>query len=283
MAAQSMAEICLWMLGASLPTITKMVLERPHHSALPPIRVGRWDPSSLENLGPGLHLFVRLSAHTGIPLTCRYYAIACALALSLLNWVLIGLFDDVLDLFYLESWQVFLTCIVIFSGLSNISSAIFQYRLNSNSLGNALIGNFKVSPTGIKYPSFGANPSSGSSFSSSSSVVSHGISPLHCKSSLGRHLAGSDPQTGPFDRIQHAMGLYNQRSRTVTLFQRMASHVEAILGHLDRFLGYHPRCRTYGLKPCPLRIQDNQLYLYSADYDSSILSFPLSYRFEPLA
>lgn len=30
--------------------------------------------------------------------------------LSVLNWVLVGIFSDVLDLFYLESWQVFLTC-----------------------------------------------------------------------------------------------------------------------------------------------------------------------------
>ena len=79
----------------------------------------------------------------------RYYAIACALALSLLNWALVGLFADQLDLFYLESWQVFLTCIVIFSGLSNISSAIFMYRLNADSLGNALINNFKVSCSGF--------------------------------------------------------------------------------------------------------------------------------------
>ncbi|TYJ52433.1 hypothetical protein B9479_006974 [Cryptococcus floricola] len=72
-----------------------------------------------------------------------YYAIACAMILSTLNWVLVGLFDDSLDLFYLESWQVFLTCIVIFCGLSNVSSAIFQYRLNTNSIGNALVQNFK--------------------------------------------------------------------------------------------------------------------------------------------
>jgi hypothetical protein len=82
--------------------------------------------------------------------------------LSLLNWILVGLFGDVLDLFYLDSWDVFLTCtskplrsrklsdwpffagIVVFCGLSNVSSAIFQYRLNTNSLGNALVTNFKV-------------------------------------------------------------------------------------------------------------------------------------------
>ncbi|KAJ9112325.1 hypothetical protein QFC19_000745 [Naganishia cerealis] len=72
-----------------------------------------------------------------------YYAIACAFPLSTVNWILIGLFRDSLDLFYLQSWDVFLTCVVIFCGLSNISSAIFQYRLKQNSLGGALIGNFK--------------------------------------------------------------------------------------------------------------------------------------------
>ncbi|GHJ84242.1 hypothetical protein NliqN6_0644 [Naganishia liquefaciens] len=72
-----------------------------------------------------------------------YYAIACAFPLSSMNWILMGLFHDSLDAFYLQSWNVFLTCIVIFCGLSNISSAIFQYRLKQNSLGGALIGNFK--------------------------------------------------------------------------------------------------------------------------------------------
>lgn len=38
--------------------------------------------------------------------------------LSVLNWLLVGIFSDVLDLFYLESWQVFLTC-----GLSSSASA----------------------------------------------------------------------------------------------------------------------------------------------------------------
>ncbi|KAK1926386.1 glycosyl transferase family group 2-domain-containing protein [Papiliotrema laurentii] len=102
--------------------------------------------------GPITPLYKRFVWADGIPLHSKisvlayissYYAIACALALSLLNWVLVGLFSNTLDLYYLESWQVFLTCIVIFSGLSNISSAIFQYRLNTNSLGNALINNFK--------------------------------------------------------------------------------------------------------------------------------------------
>ncbi|WVR04424.1 hypothetical protein IAU60_001426 [Kwoniella sp. DSM 27419] len=102
--------------------------------------------------GPITTLYRSFVWADGIPLHSKisvlayissYYAIACALLLSALNWVLVGLFDDVLDLFYLSSWQVFLTCIVVFCGLSNVSSSIFQYRLNTNSLGNSLWNNFK--------------------------------------------------------------------------------------------------------------------------------------------
>ena len=69
--------------------------------------------------GPITPLFVRFVWADGIPLHSKisvlayissYYAIACALALSLLNWVLVGLFNDVLDMFYLTSWNVFLAC-----------------------------------------------------------------------------------------------------------------------------------------------------------------------------
>lgn len=145
MAAQSMAKVRLRMFRIALPAVPKVVHPWSRHPALPSIRLGRWYPPSLEDFRSGLHLFVRGWPHICDPANDSYYAIACALALSLLNWALVGLFADQLDLFYLESWQVFLTCIVIFSGLSNISSAIFMYRLNADSLGNALINNFKVS------------------------------------------------------------------------------------------------------------------------------------------
>jgi len=64
---------------------------------------------------------------------------------------------------------------VIFCGLSNISSAVFQYRLNTNSIGNALVQNFKVGSPFVLLADV-----SGSSFSSSSSAGCHGISPMPC-------------------------------------------------------------------------------------------------------
>jgi len=137
-----MAKIRLWVFRALIPASSQVVYSRSHYRTLSAIRLGRWHSPTLEDFRLGLYFLVsgRL-----IRADDRYYAIACSLVLSLLNWVLIGLFSDDLDLFYLESWQVFLTCIVIFSGLSNVSSAIFQYRLNTDSLGNALLNNFKVS------------------------------------------------------------------------------------------------------------------------------------------
>lgn len=69
--------------------------------------------------------------------------IAMASAAYVLIICVTEIIGDSLDQFYLQSWEVFLTCVVIFCGLSNISSAIFQYRLKQNSLGGALIGNFK--------------------------------------------------------------------------------------------------------------------------------------------
>ena len=138
-----MAKVRVRLFRAAVPPASQVVHARPDHPALPTIRMGRRYPSPLQDFRPRLHLIV--SSNRNSLADDSYYAIACALALSLLNWALVGLFADQLDLFYLESWQVFLTCIVIFSGLSNVSSAIFMYRLNADSLGHALINNFKVS------------------------------------------------------------------------------------------------------------------------------------------
>ena len=60
-----------------------------------------------------------------------YYAIAIAAFMSTANWVLVGIWSSSLDKFYLESWQVFLTCVVIFSFFSNICSAVSQIATRS--------------------------------------------------------------------------------------------------------------------------------------------------------
>jgi hypothetical protein len=83
------------------------------------------------------HTFVwsNIPLHSKVSVTAyisSYYAIAVATFMSLANWLLVGIWSSVLDAFYLESWQVFLTCVVVFS-----------FRLKEAGLGFSLVDNFK--------------------------------------------------------------------------------------------------------------------------------------------
>ena len=46
-----------------------------------------------------------------------------------MNYFLTGWFNDFLDKFYLPSWQVFLSVILVFSISGNVTLAIMRYRL----------------------------------------------------------------------------------------------------------------------------------------------------------
>jgi hypothetical protein len=102
-----MAEVWIWVFRVIVPSFPTMVLQGTYHATVQVVRLGGWDPNPFEDFRLGLYLIV-----SGLNDRAdeRYYAISCAMLLSLLNWVLVGLFDDQLDLFYLQSWQVFLTC-----------------------------------------------------------------------------------------------------------------------------------------------------------------------------
>ncbi|KAL1955710.1 hypothetical protein VTO42DRAFT_8182 [Malbranchea cinnamomea] len=75
-----------------------------------------------------------------------YYALAAGFPLTVMNYFLIGWFNGDLDKFYLESWKVFLSLVVVFSLLGNVSLAIIRYRLAEKSLFSALLENFKWMP-----------------------------------------------------------------------------------------------------------------------------------------
>ncbi|KAA8646615.1 uncharacterized protein ATNIH1004_008048 [Aspergillus tanneri] len=74
------------------------------------------------------------------------YAIASGFPLSILNYFLVGWFNGYLDKFYMESWKIFLSLIIVFSGFGNVTLAIIRYRLGEKSLGPALLENFKWMP-----------------------------------------------------------------------------------------------------------------------------------------
>ncbi len=62
-----------------------------------------------------------------------YYAIASAALLSVANYFLTGWFRDVLDTFYLDSFAIYISIILVFTGLGNLALAVLRYRLGERS------------------------------------------------------------------------------------------------------------------------------------------------------
>ena len=63
-----------------------------------------------------------------------YYGIGSAWILTLMNYFLIGWFNGQLDHYYLDSFKVYFSLIIIFSALGNIALAVLRYRLSEKSL-----------------------------------------------------------------------------------------------------------------------------------------------------
>jgi hypothetical protein len=77
---------------------------------------------------------------------CSYFALASALLLSLINYLIIGWFRDELSSAYLTSWNVLMSLIVVFNILGQVALALLRYRTGERSLLGSLAENFKWSP-----------------------------------------------------------------------------------------------------------------------------------------
>ncbi|KAF2864818.1 glycosyl transferase family group 2-domain-containing protein [Massariosphaeria phaeospora] len=95
-----------------------------------------------------------------------YYAIASSVPFGILNYCLVGWKNGDLDKFYVESWKIFVSLIVVFNIMSNISLAILRYRLGEMGLLQSLKENFKWMPVFVIF--FG-----GLSFHVSLAILSH--------------------------------------------------------------------------------------------------------------
>lgn len=73
-----------------------------------------------------------------------YYAIAASWLLTLTNYFIIGWFNGYLDHYYIDSFKVYFSLIVVFSAMGNFSLAILRYRLSEKSLFGA--SRFIISP-----------------------------------------------------------------------------------------------------------------------------------------
>ncbi|KAB5554547.1 glycosyl transferase family group 2-domain-containing protein [Coniochaeta sp. 2T2.1] len=75
-----------------------------------------------------------------------YYAIAAAWSLSLLNYFLTGFFQGHYDKYYLDSFAIYISIVVVFTGLGNLALAVLRYRTSDRSLFGSLFENIKWIP-----------------------------------------------------------------------------------------------------------------------------------------
>jgi hypothetical protein len=109
-----------------------------------PIRMWIWK-------GPFTPLFRRFlfsnirftSKITVISYIGTYYAIGAAWIMTSVNYFIMGWFNGYLDKYYVDSWQVWFSIILVFNGLGNIALAVMRYRLGERSILYALFENFK--------------------------------------------------------------------------------------------------------------------------------------------
>lgn len=104
-----------------------------------------------------------------------YYAIGSAWLLTLMNYFIIGWYNTILDKYYLDSFKVYLSIIVVFTGLGNLALAILRYRIGEKSLFSSLTTNLMWIPL--------------------MTVFLGGIS-LHVSQALLSHLVGIDMNWG---------------------------------------------------------------------------------------
>lgn len=72
-----------------------------------------------------------------------YYAIGAAWIMTTANYFAIGWFNGYLDKYYIDSWKVWFSIVLVFNGLGNISLAVMRYRTGTHSLLGSLIENVK--------------------------------------------------------------------------------------------------------------------------------------------
>jgi len=77
---------------------------------------------------------------------CSYFSIGSGLPLTVMNYFVVGWFDDTIDHFYLNSWKVFVSLIVVFNITGGIALATIRYRTGERMLLSSLLENFKWTP-----------------------------------------------------------------------------------------------------------------------------------------
>jgi hypothetical protein len=104
--------------------------------------------------GPFTKLF-RTFIMSNIPLPSKltilayigtYYALGSAWVLTMLNYFIIGFFNGSLDHYYIDSFKIYFSIVVVFTALGNFSLAVLRYRIGEMGFLEGLWTNFKWIP-----------------------------------------------------------------------------------------------------------------------------------------
>ena len=101
---------------------------------------GPFTPLFRKFIGSNMPLPSKLSIFAYIG---TYYAIGSAWLLITANLFLVGWYYQNLDHYYIDSFKIFFSVVVVFSGISNVSLAILRYRMGVNGLLSSFYENFK--------------------------------------------------------------------------------------------------------------------------------------------
>lgn len=178
---------------------------------------GPFTPLFYTFLGSNIMISSKISIFAYI---CSYFALASALMLTLLNYLLVGWFLDQLDHCYLSSWQVFVSLIAVFNLIGHISLAVLRYRTGDKGLLSSLGENFMWSPM--------------------LSVFFGGLS-FHVSTALLAHLLHIDMQWGATSKEKENSNFFQEIPKILKTFKWMYIFVLLVAGGMVYLARFAPR------------------------------------------
>jgi len=156
--------------------------------------------------GPFTSLFLKFLC-SRIPLPSKitimayigtYYALGSAWITTVLNYFIVGWYNGFFDHYYIDSFRVAFSIIIVFTALGNVALVTFRYRIKENSLGGAAKENIKWIPLLI--------------------VFLGGVS-LHISQALVSHLLGIDMTWGATAKEVEDVGFFEEIPRVLKRFK----------------------------------------------------------------
>ena len=103
-----------------------------------PLRVWLWKGPFTKLFRTFLFSNIRFTSKiTIISYIGTYYAIGAAWIMTTANYFAVGWFNGYLDKYYIDSWKVWFSIVIVFNGLGNIALAVMRYRIGERSFGYA--------------------------------------------------------------------------------------------------------------------------------------------------